>query len=682
MGASEDFTKPSYFYKMAQEKMGKSYRQIHKNKLYSNFIVNTNKFVADRKKIYKNINSEDWNNIDWKSFLIDKFYSQDKKSWKYKLYMLIRLDKDKYFTNYRLYLLQNKFFVEQFYHLNLPPVNKKIFGNIHVPIMTILTQEELKNYSEKKIKKRKKEKNESIEIELKNVDIKTEKEYDEDEDKYNSIINRKLTEANVIGKEPANNGSNKDEEEFINKLNSYRIQRLINLIRVSIEEIKDEENKLIIKKTHPIYIIIDKFSKYFTEELNQWFDCFKDKVPELHSFIKNAKYNCGDDLIKENSSISSSSKEDIITFIIKNKLEDKIDDELKGEINYKKMQVIKDIQSFIDTTSISLKLFYSKSINYQLFISEKDEFINLISYFLFKENDFYNIIFNLFELSNIEKYKKLRDKKNSLGEISTRDAGINQKFCLDENNKKNIDVHSNEKKEKPGIIQYFEKIDEFKERYASFNEKISKESSNFSRQKFDFTYSFDYNNKKNKIKNDKNKEKSIQRSNTITTYKEFSEIFNRNDTTLKEKLEADMDNNPSTIDFPEIKDSKNELNIPYGEAIYYFKNIKDYNIPLDKLTIIALVSVLITDCIDEFWKTEMENLDTKFLKVDADELISIYLYIIYNLDLPSLYTQLDFIENFTGSITKKSMIGYYFASVVDSLEFIMSSDKKEDFLPK
>ena len=681
MGAVEDFKKPSYFYKMAQEKMGKSYRQIHKNKLYSNFIVNTNKFVADRKKIYKNINSEDWNNIDWKSLLIDKFYSQDKKSWKYKLYMLISVDKDKYFTNYRLYLLQNKFFVEQFYHLNLPPVNKKIFGNIHVPIMTILTQEELKSYSDKKIKK-KKDKNESIEIELKNVDIKTEKEYDEDEDKYNSIINRKLTEANVIGKEPANNGSNKDEEEFINKLNSYRIQRLINLIRVSIEEIKDEENKLIIKKTHPIYIIIDKFSKYFTEELNQWFDCFKDKVPELHSFIKNAKYNCGDDLIKENSSISSSSKEDIITFIIKNKLEDKIDDELKGEINYKKMQVIKDIQSFIDTTSISLKLFYSKSINYQLFISEKDEFINLISYFLFKENDFYNNIFNLFELSNIEKYKKLRDKKNSLGELSTKDAGINQKFRLDENNKKNIDVHSNEKKEKPGIIQYFERIDEFKERYASFNEKVSKESSNFSKQKFDFTYSFDYNNKKNKIKNNKNKEKSIQRSNTITTYKEFSERINKNDTTLKEKLEADMDNNPSTIDFPEIKDSKNELNIPYGEAIYYFKNIKDYNIPLDKLTIIALVSVIITDCIDEFWKTEMENLDTKFLKVDADELISIYLYIIYNLDLPSLYTQLDFIENFTGSITKQSMIGYYFTSVVGSLEFIMSSDKKEDLLPK
>ena len=306
MGACEDFEKPSNFYKIAKEKMGESYRQIHKNKLYTNFIANTNKFVADGKKIYKNINSEDWNNIDWKSLLLDEFYSQDEKSWKYKLNMFISEDKDKYFTNYRLYLLQNKFFVEQFYHLNLPPVNKKIFGGVRVPIMKILTQEELKDYSEKKIKKKKK-KNEIIDIELKSFDIKTKKECDEDEDSY---ISRKLTEANVIGKEPANNGSNKDEE-FINKLNSYRFQRLINLIRVSIEEINDEENKLIIKKNHPIYIIIDKFSKYFTEELNQWFDCFKDKIPELHSFIKNVKSNCNNDLIIENQSNSSSSKEDI-----------------------------------------------------------------------------------------------------------------------------------------------------------------------------------------------------------------------------------------------------------------------------------------------------------------------------------------------------------------------------------
>jgi hypothetical protein len=64
-------------------------------------------------------------------------------------------------------------------------------------------------------------------------------------------------------------------------------------------------------------------------------------------------------------------------------LEDEFDDELKIEIMGKKDQVIKDIQTFNEIISISLKLFYSKLINYQIFRSEKDEFINIICYFLF-----------------------------------------------------------------------------------------------------------------------------------------------------------------------------------------------------------------------------------------------------------------------------------------------------------
>jgi hypothetical protein len=57
---------------------------------------------------------------------------------------------------------------------------------------------------------------------------------------------------------------------------------------------------------------------------------------------------------------------------------------------------------------------------------------------LIKENDFYNNIFNLFELSNIEKYKNLVDKKKILGKITPKEAGIIQKFCLDKNSKINI----------------------------------------------------------------------------------------------------------------------------------------------------------------------------------------------------------------------------------------------------
>jgi len=108
--------------------------------------------------------------------------------------------------------------------------------------------------------------------------------------------------------------------------------------------------------------------------------------------------------------------------------------------------------------------------------------------------------------------------------------------------------------------------------------------------------------------------------------------------------------------------------------------MKDYCTPLDKLSIIALTSVLITESIDNFWKGK--KIEKKLLNIDADELMSIYLYITYNMDLPSIYTELDFINYFTGSITKQSMIGYYYTTIEGSLNFIMSAKTKEDLNKK
>ena len=53
--------------------------------------------------------------------------------------------------------------------------------------------------------------------------------------------------------------------------------------------------------------------------------------------------------------------------------------------------------------------------------------------------------------------------------------------------------------------------------------------------------------------------------------------------------------------------------------------------PLEKLTVLALVSVIITNSVDKYWEKEKDNLPSKFLTIDADELMSIYLYIIYNM---------------------------------------------------
>ena len=115
---------------------------------------------------------------------------------------------------------------------------------------------------------------------------------------------------------------------------------------------------------------------------------------------------------------------------------------------------------------------------------------------------------------------------------------------------------------------------------------------------------------------------------------------------------------------------------PYEEAIKYINTIHKYKGPLEKLTVIALTSIMITDSIDEFWKKE-KNLPEKFLNIEADELMSIYLYIVYNMDISSILTQLDFIKYFTTLITKQSIIGYYYTTVDGCIQFILDTKNKE-----
>ena len=107
--------------------------------------------------------------------------------------------------------------------------------------------------------------------------------------------------------------------------------------------------------------------------------------------------------------------------------------------------------------------------------------------------------------------------------------------------------------------------------------------------------------------------------------------------------------------------------------------MKDFKTPLEKLTIIAFTNIEITKCVDEFYKNKTD-LPNGYLNIDADELMSIYLYIFFNMKLPSILTEMDFIKYFTTKITKKSMIGYFYTTLYGCFEFLMKADNKEDLI--
>ena len=138
-----------------------------------------------------------------------------------------------------------------------------------------------------------------------------------------------------------------------------------------------------------------------------------------------------------------------------------------------------------------------------------------------------------------------------------------------------------------------------------------------------------------------------------------------------------MFDNPSEFDIYTEKENHDPRH-PYEKAIKFINKIKDYKFPLDKLTIIAIVSAIITDCVDECWKDQKDKLPDNFLRIDSDELLSIYLYIICKMNTESIYTQLDFIQYFTGIASKQSMIGYFYTTVEGCLKYIMQAESKKD----
>ncbi len=77
----------------------------------------------------------------------------------------------------------------------------------------------------------------------------------------------------------------------------------------------------------------------------------------------------------------------------------------------------------------------------------------------------------------------------------------------------------------------------------------------------------------------------------------------------------------------------------------------------------------------------MDNIiKPEMLSIDSDELMSIFIYIIYKCKISALLIHADFIEHFITQTTKGSMIGYYFITFKGCLDFLLNVKSKDDFI--
>ena len=568
-----------------------------------------------QRKLSKNNNAQINYYLNWKNYLLEKLKLYNSKSWNYALYNSLINDE---FNTINEFLYQNEIFFEEFSVLNMPKSLEKIDKK-----NTELNKDNvLYPFDSDEIKNA----SNDISFDMTNEDRKSdfgiinniENSNDKEQISYHLTLDVKneSIESNLV-----------ENPKYEVK---YNINQIKKYCRIILKQLKD--------KFHPINIIIKKFTDIFVPYLNNKMNKHKDELDKV------------------------------------------------------KNRIIKDLQYFIEIMQVTLKLFYINSINYKFFVSERDEFINIISYILFNQKReksyiFYDSIFKLFQYSNRKKSNELEQKIKKFGKLTPREAGVCQKFCLDKESELFFEEYKNNKnkkeiKEKSRITNYFEKKIIIINKNDDDDDIIENEI-NIDKQIFNERKLTKPNDKKsNNTTNINNNEESSSYS-----FQEFAikfNSYNEYQEKLKEKLEESLNfifNTVSTQPSEKEKNfQKNKFNlIPYSNAIEYMKTIVNYKVPIEKLTIIALTSIAITKCVDEYWKKE-KDLPPKFLNIDADEIMSIYLYIIYNMNLPSIFTELDFIQHFTTDISKKSMVGYYYTTLRGCLDFIMKAETKESFV--
>lgn len=115
--------------------------------------------------------------------------------------------------------------------------------------------------------------------------------------------------------------------------------------------------------------------------------------------------------------------------------------------------------------------------------------------------------------------------------------------------------------------------------------------------------------------------------------------------------------------------------VPYQIPIESIKQIENISVPTDKLVLIANLSRGIIDSVNEFWARTNPNVDSSLLNINADELVTIFIYIVIKSQKADLLIDLLFIKEFTTTLFRASMLGYYYTTLECAILYIQKMNK-------
>ena len=413
---------------------------------------------------------------------------------------------------------------------------------------------------------------------------------------------------------------------------------------------------------HPIMCIIMAFNKIFCKYINS-------KLKQLEDDLKSQKIK-GDDY----------------------------NDNLKNL----EIEITTSLQNFITHLHCTVKLFYSTAIDYAPFQEEKDDLINMLITLIFKTGNLYETIYNLYSLAFSQQIQDLQEKLINLKNVKPKNLGVQIKFCLDDDTlelqqkilkEKRIEKEGKENEEKEKEEKEKDNIKNLDNGLDLIKEGDEEEKEDDDEEKHDEINTNNFQKmKSDKIKNDKyekNEDTSgylLEKINSemfddnknIPLYAGFAQIRNTiNSFNNKKFLFPKLHN--KLRDTIAIKDQYinevkvvGKLPVPYLSAIKLLKSLKKYKAPFEKIVIIAAISDQITESASTFWNEMEKYIKNSFLFIEADEIMTIFLFIMIKSQMPEIIIFSKMITNFTTPGTISFNLSYNFTLLEASLEYISS----------
>jgi hypothetical protein len=295
------------------------------------------------------------------------------------------------------------------------------------------------------------------------------------------------------------------------------------------------------------------------------------------------------------------------------------------------------------------------------------------------KNKVYSIFNNLFHMENKTEEKIFSDKLREFAHLTPEDLGVNRFLCLTKNSKLGEYFYEGE-----GKAEYvFPQQRRHTKSIPSRKNIISSEVKEIKNLKFLSGYHFENRETAYPIN------LSFGPDDLLKPNTSREEEFKINELPNPSSLQ-NLQNNPNLQNFQNLKDlhkhrSSNPLSLkkirtrllcpPYTAAIKKLREISTSESPTQKLKCIGTLNDTICECVDQFW--EGIDVDREDVFIDADQLLSIFIYVILHSRICDLFSSLSFVNEFTTHSTKAHLVGYNLASIQACLYHILTMDKSQ-----